>query len=184
MARPEWIEVGRVSRPHGIRGEVRVTPDSDNPERFAGGSVVYARPARARLAGGSSGERSPLTVDAIRGDSAYPIVAFAEISSREAAEGLRGFVLEVPGEELPELAVDEFYPFDLEGLAVKDPRGSVVGRVKEVIDSPAHPLWAVALDSGREALVPFVLVAVPTVSLAEGYVVVEPGFLEIPGGGE
>jgi 16S rRNA processing protein RimM len=183
MARPEWIEVGRVSRPHGIRGEVRIAPDSDNPERFAEGSVLHARPARVRLAGGSFQERSPLTIDTVRGEPDYPIVAFVEVKDREAAEGLRGFILEVPYEELPVLPVDEFYPFDLEGLAVKDTQGAVVGRVTEVIVSPAHPLLAISLDSGREALVPFVLAAVPAVALSEGYLVVEPGFLEIPGGG-
>jgi 16S rRNA processing protein RimM len=183
MARPEWIEVGRVSRPHGIRGEVRIIPDSDNPERFAEGASVYARPARQRLAGPGSTERLTLTVDTVRGEPAFPILAFAEIGDREAAEGIRGFILEVPGQELPQLAEDEFYPFDLEGLTVKDPAGNVVGRVCEVIDSPAHPLLAVKLDSGREALVPFVLAAVPTVAPKDGYLTVEPGFLEIPGGG-
>jgi 16S rRNA processing protein RimM len=183
MARPEWIEVGRVSRPHGVRGEVRIIPDSDNPERFAEGSVVHARPARTSMAGSGSQERTLLTVDTVRGEPDFPIVAFEGVKDREMAEGLRGYVLEVPGEELPLLAADEFYPFDLEGLAVRDPKGSVVGRVTEVIDSPAHPLLAVCLDSGREALVPFVLAAIPTVVLREGYLVVEPGFLEIPGGG-
>jgi 16S rRNA processing protein RimM len=182
MARPEWIEVGRVSRPHGIRGEVRVTPDSDNPERFAEGSVLYARPARARLAGGGSQERSPLTVDTVRGEADYPIVAFREVEDREAAEGLRGFILEVSVTELPALPEDEFYPFDLEGLAVKDSQGAIVGRVTEVIASPAHPLLAISLNSGSEVLVPFVLAAVPTVELGEGCLVVEAGFLEIPGG--
>jgi 16S rRNA processing protein RimM len=183
MARPEWIEVGRVSRPHGVHGEVRIILDSDNPERFAEGSVIHARPARARLAGASLDERARLTIDTVRGEPDFPIVAFVEVADREGAEGLRGFVLEVRGDDLPALPADEFYPFDLEGLIVKDPLGTVVGRVKEVIDSPAHPLLAVALDCGREALVPFVLAAVPAIDLADGCVVVEPGFLEIPGGG-
>jgi 16S rRNA processing protein RimM len=182
MARPEWIEVGRVSRPHGVRGEVRVIPDSDNPERFADGSVLYARPARSRFARADGVERSRLTIDTVRGEPAFPIVAFLGIADRETAEGLRGFILEVPGKELPVLVSDEFYPFDLEGLAVKDPQGSVVGRIKEVIDSPAHPLLAIDLDSGCEVLVPFVLAAVLDVDLSEGYVVVAPGFLELPGG--
>jgi 16S rRNA processing protein RimM len=180
VARPDWIEVGRVSRPHGVRGEVRITPDSDNPERFAQGSLVYARPAHTRLAGVGSPERAPLTIETIRGESAYPIVAFAEVDGREAAEGLRGFILEIPGHELPALAEDEFYPFDLVGLTAKDTQGVVVGRVHEVIDSPAHPLLAIRLASGQEALVPFVIAAVPAVVVAEGYLVVEPGFLETP----
>jgi 16S rRNA processing protein RimM len=180
MACPDWIEVGRVSRPHGIRGEVRIIPDSDNPERFAQGSLVYARPARTRMAGGGPSERTQLSIATVRGEPEFPIVSFAGVNTREAAEGLRGFVLEIAGDELPTLPAGEFYPFELVGLTVKDPQGVVAGRVTEVVDSPAHPLLAIRLVSGQEALVPFVMVAVPAVVIGEGYLVVEPGFLEMP----
>ncbi len=180
MARPEWIEVGRVSRPHGVRGEVRIIPDSDNPDRFVEGSVLHGRPARRPLAGAEALGRSRYTIETARGDADFPIVLFAEIKDREAAEGIRGFVLEVPETDLPALVEDEYYPFDLEGLSVRDGQGAVVGRVAEVIDSPAHTLLVVKLDSGEDVLVPFVLVAVPTVSLGDGYLVVESRFLEKP----
>jgi 16S rRNA processing protein RimM len=179
MARPEWIEVGRVSRPHGISGEVRIMPDCDNPERFAEGSSLYARPARSGLAAGKSAERTQLTVASVRGEPEFPIVAFVETKDRGAAEGLRGFILEVPGDELPMLPADEYYPFELKGLVVKDSKGVAVGRVTELIDSPAHPLLVVRLDAGGEVLVPFVLAAVPEVVVGEGYLIVEPAFLEI-----
>ncbi len=153
-------------------------PDSDNPERFAPGSVLHARPARTGVAGSHLREQVRLTVEGVRGDEGFPIVAFGEIGDRDAAVALRGYVLEVPSSELPELADDEFYAFDLEGLEVRDSRGAVIGRVGEVIESPAHPLLAISLAAGGEILVPFVLAAVPTVVLAEGYVVVEPRFTE------
>lgn len=178
MARPQWIEVGRVSRPHGVRGEVRIIPDSDNPERFAVGSVLQARPARAPLVGGAAQERVALTVAAVRGEAGFPIVEFREIGDRESAEGIRGFVLEVPGEALPGLDEDEYYPFDLQGLLVQDQCGTVAGRVTEIIDSPAHSLLVVGLDGGGEILVPFVRAAVPDVRVAEGFLVVESRFLE------
>lgn len=178
MTRPEWIEVGRVSRQHGVHGEVRVRPDSDNPERFTKGAVMHARPARAPLAGGCAEERTRLTIASVRGETSFPIVSFEEVRDREGAGGLRGFVLEVPGTELPDLAADEYYPFDIEGMEVRDTDGLVVGRVREVIEAPAHPLLAVSLDTGCEVLVPFVLAVVPEVSLAEGYLVIESGFLE------
>ncbi len=178
MTRPEWIEVGRVSRPHGVHGEVRIRPDSDNPERFVKGAVLHARPARAPMVGGRAEQRARLTVSALRGGAGFPIVSFEEVSDREGAAALCGFILEVPGAELPDLAPDEYYPFEIEGLEVRDHDGCVVGRVKEVIDTPAHPLIAVALDAGGEVLVPFVLAAVPEVLLAEGYLVIQSDFLE------
>lgn len=193
MTRPEWIEVGRISRAHGVHGELRVLPDSDNPERFAPGSVLYGRPYREGRAGPGQRERLLLTIDGVRGDAAFPIVAFAGVSDRDGAEALRGFVLEIPAGELPELDDDEFYPFDLVGLEVRDGRGAVWGRVADVVDTPAHPLLVVAPDPAEacddsgggdaprasgEVFVPFVKEAVPIVSLDEGYVTVETRFLE------
>jgi 16S rRNA processing protein RimM len=182
MTRPEWIEVGRVSRPHGVHGEVRIRPDSDNPERFAEGSCLHARPWRASMAGSCPGERLQVTIDTVRGDPDFPIVAFRGIVTREAAEGLRGHVLEVPATELPPLSEDEFYPFELTGLVAKDRAGVVLGRVVEVIESPAHGLLAIRLVSGQELLVPFVSAAISAVLVEEGYLVVESGFLELAGG--
>jgi len=179
MARPEWIEVGRISRPHGVRGEVRVTPDSDNPERFAPGSVLHARPGRAGLAGLQEAHPISLTVQTVRGDEAFPIVGFREVGDRDAAERLNGYVLEVRASELPELEEDEYYPFDLQGLEVRSPEGTVVGRVVDAVDSPAHAILIVGLAEGGELMVPFVEAAVPTVDIEAGFLVIDSGFLEI-----
>jgi len=212
MSRPDWIEVGRISRPHGVRGEVRIIPDSDNPERFAPGSVVHARPARPGLAGPRAEEPVRLTIGTVRGDGDFPIVAFREVADRDAAEGLRGYLLEVQSSQLPALDDDEYYPFDLIGLEVRDPHGGVTGRVVDIVDSPAHAILVVSLGprapgagstdrevsgpetlgpgtpmAGTERMVPFVLEAVPTVAVDEGYLVIEPRYLEeagVPGGRE
>jgi len=108
-----------------------------------------------------------------------PILAFREIESREAAESLRGHILEVQAAELPSLGDDEFYPFDLEGLVVQDDKGRVVGRVVEVVDSPAHGLLSVGLESGEKVLVPFVSAAIPLVEVEKGSLVAKGDFLEI-----
>ena len=182
MPRPEWIEVGRIARPHGVHGEVRVRLDSDNPERFVPGVTLQARPGRRGLAGARLSERVPLTIDTVRGDDDFPIVAFAEIPDRTKAEAFGGYVLEVPGQELPELDEDEFYPFDLIGLEARDTSGEVLGRVTDALESPAHAILAIATRTGGEALVPFVLAAVPAVDVKAGYLVVDPEFVSTSGG--
>jgi len=181
MARPEWIEVGRIVRAHGVHGEVRVRPDSDNPERFAPGSVLHARPQRLGVAGSRLREQVRLTVEEVRGEGDFPIVGFREVADRDRAEAMRGYILEVRSTQLPELPEDEFYPFDLETLQVRDPVGVAVGRVTGVVESPAHPILVIELDAGGERMVPFVSAAVPTVAVAEGYLVVEPLFLDEAG---
>ncbi len=183
MSRPEWIEVGRISRPHGVHGEVRVLPSSDNPERFVAGSVLHARPERLGVAGGRERERIQLTIKSMRGQDSFPIVGFQEIINRDDAEALRGCVLEVHASQLPQLDEDEFYPFELIGLEVRDMSGASVGEVTEVAESPAHSLLIVKKrrrnhGEPAEILVPFVRVAVPTVAVAEGYLVISPGFAE------
>ena len=178
MTRPEWIEVGRISRPHGVHGEVRVAPDSDNPDRFAPGAVLWARPARAGLAAPADAEQVRLTVEDVRGDGAFPILAFREVSGRDAAEALSGYLLEVRSSDLPDLEEDEFYPFDLEGLRVRDVEGRPIGRVVDAVESPAHATLVIARDTGGEVMVPFVQTAVPTVDLDGGFIVVDPLFLD------
>ncbi len=181
MPRPEWIEVGRISRPHGVHGEVRMSLSSDNPERFQPGAQLHARPGRTGVAGSRLLEQLPLTVESVRGDEAFPIVAFREIEDRGRAEALGGYVLEVRSEDLPELDEDEFYPFDLTGLDARDPSGSVMGRIVDALDSPAHAILVVSLKAGGEALVPFVRAAVPVVAMEAGYLVVDPEFVSISG---
>jgi 16S rRNA processing protein RimM len=119
-------------------------------------------------------------------------LGFCHVETREAAEALRDYVLEIRSSQLPELENDEFYPFDLVGLEVRDGGGTVIGRVTDVMDSPAHALLQVSRASETagvtsEDLVPFVRAAVPVVALAEGYLEVAPGFLPeygAPGGGQ
>jgi 16S rRNA processing protein RimM len=92
---------------------------------------------------------------------------------------LCGFVLEVRSNQLPELDEDEFYPFDLLGLEARDPCGAVIGRVTDVLESPAHAILIISLEAGGEALAPFVFAAVPVVAVAGGYLVVDPEFMSV-----
>lgn len=197
MPRPEWIEVGRISRVHGIAGELRVLPASDNPDRFISGSVLLGRPDSVGLTGGQ--ERIRLTVGSVRGDAAFPIVKFEEVPDRDAAERLRGYLLEIPSAELPALAEGEYYPFDLLGLEVRDEEGTVRGSVIDIIETPAHELLVVGREEGpqpatpdgdrpgvgdaqageeAQVLVPFVHELVPTVDADAGYLVVSKRLLD------
>jgi 16S rRNA processing protein RimM len=176
VGRPDWIEVGRVVRAHGVRGEVRVAPSTDNPDRFIAGSRVFLRPR-----GAAAGEdRRPLVVAGIRGDAAFPIVEFAGVVGRDEADRLRGGVLEIPAEELADLDEDEFYAFDLEGLEARTPAGTRLGLVKELLEAPANDVLVLTLESGEELLVPFIEQAVTEVKLEQGFLVVHEDFARPP----
>ena len=193
MTRPEWIEVGRISRAHGVHGELRVLPDSDNPDRFAPGSVLYGRPYREAKAGPRQRERLRLTIDGVRGDAAFPIVAFAGVSDRAGAEALRGYVLEVSADVVARTGRRRVLPLRPGGARSEGRSGSGVGpggrrgrhaRPPSACRGPRCGRGAGDSGGGDapgpsgEVFVPFVKEAVPIVSLDEGYVMVETRFLE------
>ena len=155
--------VGRVGRPHGLRGEVTVQVRTDWPEeRFAVGVHLYGDTGRV------------LTVDAVRPHSGSLLVRFAGVTDRAAAAQLCGLVLTVEATELPELDdPDEFYDHQLEGLAAVGLDGTVLGTIREVVHAPASDLLVLATEHG-EALVPFVRAIVVEVDVAGSRVVLNP----------
>jgi 16S rRNA processing protein RimM len=155
-----------------MRGEVRVSPSTDNPERFKSGARLFARPK-----GAAAGSGTAVVVEAVRGDQSLPIVAFEGVTDREQAEALREALLEIPSSELPQLQEGEFYPFELEGMEARGRAGTRIGIVKELLDAPANDVLVLMTDEGAEVLLPFVMEAVPEVHLDEGYLVVEERFL-------
>jgi 16S rRNA processing protein RimM len=160
------LVVGRVGRPHGVRGEVTVEVRTDDPDaRFAPGSSLRTDPDG----------RGPLTVAEVRPRSGGLVVAFAGVDSREAAEALRGTVLVVDSESLPPIDdADEWYDHQLVGLAAVDPAGAALGTVADVVHAPASDLLVVRDADGGEHLVPFLRAMVPTVDVPGGRVVVDP----------
>jgi len=167
------LVVGRIGRPHGIRGEVSVEVRTDSPdERFAAGSVLVTDPA----------ERGPLTVSRLHWHSGRLLLTFDGVADRSAAEALRGTLLVVDSAELPALAdPDEFYDHQLVGLRAELPDGAVLGTVEDVVHALAEDLVAVRRPDGGELLVPFVSEIVPTVDLPAGRIVVDPpeGLLDL-----
>jgi 16S rRNA processing protein RimM len=164
------LTVGQIVRPHGIRGEVIVDVRTDEPERrFREGAALIAGPSR-------------LTVATVRPHLGRLIVTFHEVPDRDAAEAVRGQVLEVDSDsiEAPE-DPEEFHDHQLVGLEVVDLSGEVVGRIRRVEHAPATDLLVVPLADGRTGYIPFVKQFVPTVDLAAGKVIIDPpsGLLDL-----
>ncbi len=162
VAEADRLEVGRIVKAHGIRGEVVVEAVSNRPERFAAGSVLYAG-ERALPVRRSSVQGGP--DPAGRMSRARWIVSFDGVDDRNEAERMRGTVL--TGDPLGhDDDGDELWVHELVGSELLDPAGRVLGRVAAVEANPASDL--LVLESG--ALVPMVFV----VEAAAGRVVVDP----------
>ncbi len=160
------VVVGRIGRPHGIKGEVTVEVRTDEPERRLGvGMTVATDP----VPGG------PLSITTSRTHNGRLLLGFAGVGTRSQAEALRGLLLvaDVDPGERPE-DPDEFYDHQLVGLAVFTVGGKPVGAVTETLHLPGQDVLAVRRPDGREVLVPFVAQMVPTVDVAAGRIVIDP----------
>ena len=159
------VTVGRIGRPHGIRGDVVVGVRTDEPElRFARGSRLDTDPA----------DLGPLTVAATKWHSGELLVRFAGIGDRDAAAELRGTWLTVDSATIaPPEDPDEFRDADLVGLSVRTVDGTQVGTVQDVLHSGQDVLVIKSAD-GREVMVPFVKPLVPDVDIPAGVLTIDP----------
>ncbi|WP_396022150.1 ribosome maturation factor RimM [Corynebacterium freneyi] len=183
------MQIGRVIKPHGVRGEVVVDATTDDPEgRFAVGAV---------LVGKQAGRERELTVKSMRPHQGRLLVFFDEVPNRNDAETLRGMRFFAA----PVFDDDEaYYDHELIGLRVLDvgdvdedtanarayegqlPEPEDIGEIVGVIRNPAQRLLEVRLDDdGRDVYVPFVHALVPIVDVDNGAVVITPpeGLLEL-----
>jgi 16S rRNA processing protein RimM len=181
------VIVGRIGRPHGIRGEVVIGVRTDEPDlRFAVGSRLDLERSAAGGGGAADGTQSPgtgqdpgpeqLTVAAARWHSGQLLVSFAGVTDRTAAGELTGGWLGVDTSQLPEVGdPDEFRDHELIGLSVRTTSGDPVGEVTDVLHYGQDLL--VVRRSGHPAgefLVPFVKEIVPEVDIRGGVVVIDP----------
>jgi 16S rRNA processing protein RimM len=165
------VIVGRIGRPHGIRGEVVVGVRTDEPDlRFVVGASLDAGPT----ADGNTEPDQVLRVTAKRWHSGQLLIAFAGITDRTAAGELTGSWLSVDSSQLPPTAdPDEYRDHELIGLSVRTSAGEEVGVVTDVLHH-GQDLLVVRRAPGQEHLVPFVKAIVPEVDVPAGVLVIDP----------
>ena len=172
------LVVGRVVKSHGVRGELVVDVRTDSPEeRFAPGTRLVGR-----LGKGAGATDREVVVDAARNHSGRLLVRLGGVNDRDAADALRGMLLLVDSDSLPETGdPDEFHDHQLVGLRVLDTAGAELGEVTEMVHTPAGELLGIRLAAGGDALVPFVTEMVPDVDLAAGTCTIDPpeGLLDL-----
>jgi len=169
----EMAVVGRVARPHGIRGQVVLNLDTDFPhERFQPGAALFMK----RLAG----ELERLVISSVRFHNERPIVAFEGVDDINGAIALAGTELRVPIEWLPALPPEMFYRHDLVGCTVNLTNGSHVGMVTEVEGNLGGSRLVVATGGG-EVLVPLAAEICRSIDVAGKRIVIDPpeGLLEL-----
>ncbi|MBI4496485.1 MAG: 16S rRNA processing protein RimM [Chloroflexi bacterium] len=163
---PERVVVGRVLGTWGLRGDLRVQPLTDNPERFQPGQTVWLRGV-------------PRRIEASRAQKGQVILKLSGVARAEEAEALRGEVLEVPIAEVPALSEDWYYHFQLVGLQVWTEDGRFLGAIADILETGANDVYIVR-GADREYLIPAIAEVVQQVDLEAGRMTIRelPGLLE------
>lgn len=169
--RLEWITIGVVTRAHGVRGEVRVKPLTDFPERFETTESVSAW---------IDGVRKHFEVEGVRAHGDGYLLKLAGVDDRDAAEALRRVEFQVSRDQLVPLPDDEYYIFDLVGATVTTEAGVQLGTLVDVLQTGANDVYVVRDASRKEVLIPAIRSVVRRIDLEERLIVIDPlpGLLE------
>jgi len=144
----ELLVVGRINRPHGVRGAVIVEAISDWPGRFGPGARVLLEAAPSRF--------EEVTLESCSPHKGRLLVSLTGIRDRDSADALRGCLMYVPASEAVPLGEDEYWIHDLIGMSVVSEQGEKLGVVTDYISRPAQDLLIVEDENTREFEMPFV----------------------------
>ncbi len=165
------VELGKIVKAHGIKGEVKVLPFSGVPEDLLTMAEIELR---------HGGEGRIFKLERIRPQGRLAIMQLTGVVGRDMAEELVGSEVWGDEESLPELGADEFYWHEVEGLEVKTIAGLRLGRVQSLLATGAHDVLIIT-DGSSEYLVPAINEIMVSLDKAAGVLVIDPppGLLEI-----
>jgi 16S rRNA processing protein RimM len=162
---PDYVIVGRITKPHGVRGAVKVEPITDDPSRFSLLQQIHIGP--------EDNPGDAVDIDRVQFQNKFVILSLATVHSREAAEGLRGQYLHIPADQALDLPDGSVYLYDLIGLEVFTSKNEFVGTVKDYLEYPANDMFVIEHDE-REFLIPDVPDIVEDVDLDTGKIIINP----------
>ena len=163
-ARPGYLILGRVLRPHGLHGEVKVAWYAEAWEPFQGIGTVWL--------GTPGGAREPMGVERGRPQGGAVVLKLAGVETPEAAAALVGREVAIPREAAPPAPDGSFYHYDILGLRVVAGERPL-GTVRDILETPAHDVYVVE-GPGGEWLLPATRVHIRRVDLGAGLIEIEP----------
>ena len=139
------LKVGIISSTHGVRGEVKVFPTTDDAKRFKNLKEVLMDTGK---------EFCPLQIETVRFFKQFVILKFKDYDRLDDVEKFRGKALFVTREHAVKLNKDEYFIADLIGMNVTADDGILKGRLKDVLQTGANDVYVISLEDGRELLLP------------------------------
>ena len=163
----DFIVIGKITKPHGVHGELRVIPYTDSPERFEWLETVYV---------GDLPE--PVVVESVRFHQQLVLIRLEGFTTREAGQRLRNALLQVSEADAIPLDEGEYFLYQLEGLTVVTDTGETLGKLTRVIETGANNVFEVQGDGG-EYLLPDIAEVVLDIDFENGRMLVHilPGLI-------
>ena len=157
---PEFITIGKIIAPWGIKGKLKVEVVTDFPQRFTPSSEIYIN-------------RQPMTIDSIEWHKGEAIIKLDIIDSIEDTQRLRGQPVEIHHSQAYPLPEGQYYHFQLIGLEVWTTQGELLGTVTEILTADSNDNYVVRGTRG-ETLIPAIEDVIKSIDLNRGCIVIEP----------
>ena len=139
------LQVGVISSTHGVRGEVKVFPTTDDVKRFKRLKEVILETGKEELL---------LEIEGVKFFKQFAILKFKGFDNINDIEKYKGKSLFVTRKNAVPLRRDEYFIADLQGLSVEDEDGNLIGTLRDVMETGANDVYIVDMTDGREVLLP------------------------------
>ena len=157
----DFLKVGIITSTHGVRGEVKVYPTTDDPRRFKRLKEVILSTGK---------EQIPMEIESVKFFKQFVILKFKGIDNINDVEKYRKGELWVTRQNAVRLGRDEYFVADLMGLTVKDEDGTDIGVLRDVMETGANDVYIIDLNDGRELLLPAIKQCVLEVDVEAGFI--------------
>lgn len=154
---PAFLAIGKLRRPHGVRGEIMMDVLTDFPERLKPGLQLFVGP-----------DYIPLQLRSQRSHGQTLLMSFEGYNSPEKVGELRNQIVYATAFDLPELEEDEYYFHELLGLDVVAETGESLGKLTEILETGANDVYVVQPDNGPEILLPATEEVILDIDLEQG----------------
>jgi 16S rRNA processing protein RimM len=146
----QYFTVGKIVNTHGIKGELKILPQTDFPEiRFAKGSQLFLSPE-------DHSSLTPLTIETSRLHKNVYIIKFSGMEHINDVEKYKGAILKVSEAARIELDEDEYYYSDIIGCEVISDEGEELGKITEILSPGANDVWVITPPKGKDILIPVI----------------------------
>lgn len=143
----QYIEVGKIVNTHGVLGEVKVIPLTDNPKRFDKLKQVY-------ISQKVTEEMKKYDVLSVKYQKSFVVLKFKDVNDIDAAQKLKDYFVIIDRKDAVKLPKDTFFVYDLIGMAVFDENGKTLGVLVEILQTGSNDVYVVRDENKKETLIP------------------------------